>query len=247
MGPYLLEVCVDSVESAMIATRGGADRIELCSNLIIGGTTPGIALYREARRYTDTKIFTMIRPRFGDFLYTEHEFACMQQEVELFCKEGTDGIVIGCLREDGSLHMEQMKALIKQAGTKQITLHRAFDMCKDPVETLEQAIELGVTTILTSGQQENCLKGMSMISQLNELARGRLKIMAGGGVNAEVIRQYKVQVPALTTFHMSGKKIIESNMNYRSTQVHMGLPGISEYEIQSTDEEAVRAAKRLMK
>ena len=152
MKEYILETCVDSVESAMAAVQGGASRLELCSNLIIGGTTPGPWLFDEIRKRSDIRIHALIRPRFGDFCYTDAEFAMIKSAVQDFRKMGAEGVVIGILKPDGTLHMEQMKELMEAAGDMSVTLHRAFDVCVDPIETMEQAISLGINTILTSGQ-----------------------------------------------------------------------------------------------
>jgi copper homeostasis protein len=243
MKPYLLEACVDSVESAILAQRGGADRIELCSNMIIGGTTPGIALYEEVRQNTIIKIHVLIRPRYGDFLYSDYEYACIEREVDLFCRAGADGVAIGCLNADGGLNIKQMKSLISLVGDMNVTLHRAFDMCLDPVTALEQAIELGVHTILTSGQQDNCLKGLLQIKELCAIAGDKIDLMAGAGVNADIISQLMDEIPLIRSFHMSGKKVLNSGMKFRTEKVHMGLPGLSEYEIWRTDEVAIKMAR----
>ena len=160
MSSYLLECCVDSVDSALLAEKGGADRLELCSNLIIGGTTPTLALYHRIRMHSDIRIHALIRPRFGDFLYSEEEFQVILEEVRQFRQAGAEGVVIGCLTPECSLHMEYMKKLMDAAGGMSVTLHRAFDMCRDPFEALEQSKELGVNTILTSGQAPSCLEGI---------------------------------------------------------------------------------------
>ena len=159
MKEYILEACVDSVESAMAAVAGGADRLELCSNLIIGGTTPGPWLFEEIRKRSDIRIHALIRPRFGDFCYTDAEFSIIKKAVEDFRKIGAEGVVFGVLKPDGTLNMEQMKGLMEAAGDMSVTLHRAFDVCVDPLETMEQAISLGIDTILTSGQRNTCLQG----------------------------------------------------------------------------------------
>lgn len=159
MKEYILEACVDSVESAMAAVEGGADRLELCGNLIIGGTTPGPWLFDEIRKRSDIRIHALIRPRFGDFCYTDAEFSMIKHAVEDFRKMGAEGVVFGVLKPDGTLNMEQMKELMEAAGDMSVTLHRAFDVCVDPIETMEQAISLGINTILTSGQRNVCLQG----------------------------------------------------------------------------------------
>mgnify|MGYP002745148851 CR=1 FL=1 len=154
MKEYILEACVDSVESAMAAVEGGADRLELCGNLIIGGTTPGPWLFDEIRKRSDIRIHALIRPRFGDFCYTRHEIDILCEDIRTFRKLGADAAVIGALKPDGTLDVEAMKRMIDAAGDMGITLHRAFDVCRDPFEALETAKELGVNTILTSGQRK---------------------------------------------------------------------------------------------
>ena len=170
---YTLECCVDSVESALAAKEGGADRLELCAGLIIGGTSPSLALFEQVKACCDLPVRVLLRPRFGDFLYTDHEFRIIRREVELFREAGAEGVVIGCLKEDGSLHMEQMRELMDAAGDLKVTLHRAFDVCADPVRTYEQAWELGIDTILTSGQESDCLAGMPLLKKLCSLQTGR--------------------------------------------------------------------------
>ena len=155
MKNFTLEACVDSVESALAAVRGGADRLELCGNLIIGGTTPDIHLFQEIRRYTDIPIHVLIRPRFGDFLYTEHEFRIMEEDIRSFKELGAQGAVIGILKENGDLDADRMKILMEEAEGMKVTLHRAFDVCRDPFAALEQAKDLGVDIVLTSGQKNS--------------------------------------------------------------------------------------------
>ena len=157
MKDFVLEACVDSVESALAAVKGGATRLELCSNLVIGGTTPSQWLYEEIRKESDIRIHALIRPRFGDFCYTDHEFEIIRNEVRMFRKLGAEGVVIGNLRPDGTLNMEEMEQLMDAAGDMSVTLHRALDVCRDPYETFEQAKRLGISTILTSGQKNSCL------------------------------------------------------------------------------------------
>lgn len=243
--PYTLEVCVDSTESALEAAKNGATRLELCANLIIGGTTPGLELFREIRSESDIDINVLIRPRFGDFHYTDHELAIMCREIETFAKEGAHGIVIGSLYSDGSLHVPQMKEMIAAAGNCRITLHRAFDVCRNPFEVMEQAAELGVDTILTSGQEADCLTGREMLKKLIEKAPEGLNILIGAGVTPEVIRQILSQIPA-RHFHMSGKKVLDSEMTWRNPRVNMGLPGISEFEIYRTDGTVIREAREIL-
>lgn len=245
MKDYILEVCVDSVESAVAAAKGGASRLELCGNLVIGGTTPSLGLFEEIRRHTDIPMRAMIRPRFGDFSYTSSEFAMMKRDVEHFREIGADGVVIGCLRPDGTLHMEQMRELVEAAGEMAVTMHRAFDVCVDPFEALEQAISLGIDTILTSGQENSAMQGAKLLKELQERSKGRITIQAGSGVKAENIEPLYM-LTGLKAYHLSGKKTIESPMVYRKEGVNMGLPILSEYEIWRTDEGNVRAARQVL-
>lgn len=243
--PYILECCVDSVESAINAKKGGADRLELCSNLVIGGTTPTLALFRQIRETVPIRIHVLIRPRFGDFLYSPQETAVILKEIDLFREAGADGIVIGALTPDGNLDLEQMKQLIAHSGKMSLTLHRAFDMCRDPFRSMEEAKVLGINAILTSGQQASCLKGIDLLSQLSEQSKGTIDIMAGAGVNESAVRTLLSQT-GLTSFHMSGKKTEKSRMIFRNPAVSMGIPGMSEYEIWQTDAKEIAAVKKLL-
>lgn len=246
MNDYMLEVCVDSVESAIAAKKGGAKRLELCSNLIIGGTTPTASLFRAVREAVDIKIHALIRPRFGDFCYTDAEVGIIREEVKQFRSLGADGVVIGILRSDGFLHMEQMAELMQEAGEMKVTVHRAFDVCSDPMQTLEECIALGADTILTSGQEENCLAGAELLRKLKEAAKGRIHLLAGAGVNSGNLEEI-YRITGLNHFHMSGKKVLDSSMEYRRQGVPMGLPGISEFSIWRTDEAEIRKAVEVIR
>lgn len=245
MKNYTLEVCVDSAESAEAAVRGGADRLELCGNLVIGGTTPEQALFEKIRGLADIKVNVLIRPRYGDFLYTDYEFDIISRSVMRFREMGADGVVVGCLLPDGSLDVERMKRLAELAGSMDVTLHRAFDMCREPYEALEQAKTLGIRTILTSGQQESCWEGRELIAGLVKEGGGQVDIMAGGGVEADTIWKLASATGAVS-YHMSGKVVLDSRMVYRKREVSMGLPGLDEYRVFRTSEEKVRAAKGVL-
>ena len=245
MKEFILEVCVDSVESALAAAKGGATRLELCANLIIGGTSPSPYLYQEIRKHSDIPIHVLLRPRFGDFCYTDAEFSILCQEIAAFRELGAQCAVIGILTPEGDLDTGRLKVLCDAAKGMSLTLHRAFDVCRDPYKALEEAIDLGFSTILTSGQENNSLKGASLIGGLVEKSRGRITIQAGSGVNAEVIEKLYPLTKA-TAYHMSGKTTLDSVMRYRKENVNMGLSGISEYEIWRTEEAAVRKARTVL-
>lgn len=241
----ILECCVDSVESAVNAKKGGADRLELCANLVIGGTTPTLALFEEIRETVDIRIHALIRPRFGDFLYTPHEAEIICREIKAFRRAGAQGVVIGSLTPSGSLDLEQMKRFIECADGMSVTLHRAFDMCRDPFAELEHARQLGVNTILTSGQAPSCLDGIPLLNELAAAAGDGLTILAGAGIHEKAV-EILLRQTGLTAFHMSGKAVKDSGMIYRNPAVSMGLPGMSEYEIWQTDPESVRAVRTLL-
>ncbi len=240
----ILEVCVDSVESARNAAAGGADRLELCADLVVGGVTPSLALYERVREVVEIPVHVLLRPRFGDFLYGQEDFEVLKRQARSFREAGADALVIGCLTRAGELDMEQMKALMETAGDKPVTLHRAFDMCADQEKALEAARNLGVRTILTSGGYASALAGAEVLKRLQELS-GEVEIMAGAGIGAGAIREL-YEKTGITSYHMSGKKVLESAMEYRNPRVNMGLPQLSEYEIWQTDEEAVRLAKETL-
>lgn len=242
---YTLECCVDSVESAIAAKKGGADRLELCSALVIGGLSPSQALYRKIREQADIPIRVLLRPRFGDFCYTDYEHEILKEEVRSFCKLGADGIVIGTMKPDGTLNLEQMKELMEETQGMTVTLHRAFDMCQDPFQTLEEAKRLGIHTILTSGQKNVCTEGMDLLKELVEQAQGKTEILVGGGVDASVLPVLAEKTKA-KAFHMSGKVSIESEMQYRKQDVSMGVASVSEYEIWRTSEKRIREARRVL-
>ncbi len=240
----ILEVCVDSVESAVNAKLGDADRIELCGDLVVGGITPSLALYERIREKVDIPIHVLLRPRFGDFLYSEEELEVLIRQAKMFAEAGADNLVIGCLTADGRLDLEAMKNIMDAAGETPCNLHRAFDMCRDLDEALEDAKTLGVKSILTSGGHASAKEGAKVLDNLKKNA-GDIDIMAGAGMNAQNIK-FMLNTTSITSFHMSGKKVLESKMEYRNPKVSMGLPSLSEYEIIQTDVHEVRAAKLIM-
>lgn len=237
----ILEVCVDSVESAVNAELGGADRIELCGDLIVGGTTPSLALYERIREKIQIPIHVLLRPRFGDFLYSEEEIEVLLRQTRTFAHAGADNLVIGCLTPNGQLDTELLKRIIDAGDGTPCNLHRAFDMCSDLDQALEDAKKLGIASILTSGGMASAIDGLLALDRLKKNS-GTVEIMAGAGMNSETIR-FMLEHSCLTAFHMSGKKALTSKMQYRNPNVSMGLPSLSEYEILQTDPAEIRAAK----
>ena len=247
MNKPLIEACVDSYQSCINAAKAGADRLELCSHLIIGGCTPTLPVFKQVQRdCKGVKINVLIRPRFGDFLYTEDEIQAMCEDIAMFRDLGANGVVIGALTPDGDLDIEVMKRMMACAGDMDVTLHRAFDMSRDPFKTLEDAIELGCKTILTSGQQSNVVEGKDLLKEVYEKAAGRIDIMAGCGVKKWNIQEIHDHT-GIVVFHTTGRKgALDSGMKYRKSTVAMGLPTLSEYEIWQTDEQEFRECAEIV-
>ncbi len=241
----VLEVCVDSLASARAAIAGGADRLELCAALNIGGLTPYGELYRQIRRESDIAIRAMIRPRSGDFLYHPEELELMAMQIETLRKLGVDGFVFGCLTNEGDLDMTAMKKLMEAADGCKVTLHRAIDVSRDPEKTYLDAGSLGADTVLTSGGACNCMAGKDTIGRLLDLEQAEHgpQVLIGAGVNAGVITQLRTRFPMAHSFHLSGKREVESAMMFRRADVPMGLPGLDEWHVQQTDVEKIKAAR----
>ena len=241
----VLEICVDSLASARAAIAGGADRLELCSALAVGGLTPYREQLMQIRAESNIPIRCLMRPRAGDFLYTPEEIDMMATQIQALKETGADGFVIGCLTPDGSLDPEAMQPLIDAACGTGLTLHRCIDVSRDPLETYQQAAALGIDTILTSGCAANCMTGMETIGLLFQYraVRGGPEILIGAGVNAQTITAFRSRFPEAVAFHLSGKTEIESGMIFRRKGVPMGLPGLDEWHIQQTSQEAVRQAR----
>lgn len=249
----VLEVCVDSTASALAAKRGGADRLELCVDLIVGGTTPSLTLVQQVRAETGLPVRALLRPRFGDFCYDSYELAQMEQLAAELVEAGADGIVTGVLTPEGALDagaMQPIYAAARKAAEKAgrpvaCTLHRAFDVCADPFAALETARSMGLCTILTSGQAASAPQGAALLRQLTERAGKDVEILAGAGVSAQNIPVLAAQT-GVRAFHLSGKQVLQSRMTFRREGVPMGLPGFSEFEVWQTSEANIRAARQAL-
>ena len=243
--PYTLEVCVDSTASALAAKRGGADRLELCADLVIGGTTPSLALLRQVKTETGLPVRALLRPRFGDFCYDRYELAQMEQSAAELVEAGADGIVTGVLTPDGVLDVDALRPIYAAARRAAAaagrpvacTLHRAFDVCRDPFAAL--------ATILTSGQAASAPQGAELLRQLVETAGSDVEILVGAGVSAGNLPALAAQTGA-RAFHLSGKQVLDSRMTFRREGVPMGLPGFSEFELWQTSETNIRAARKAL-
>ena len=241
----ILEVCVDSLASAKAAMAGGADRLELCSALAVGGLSPYGELLEQIKATCPLPVRCLMRPRPGDFLYTEDEIELMCAQIRHLRAAGADGFVVGALTPEGALDSRAMEQLLNACGDKPVTLHRCIDVAADPARVYRTAAALGLDTVLTSGAAASCREGKATLASLLAL-REELngpEVLIGAGVNAAVIRELRAALPGARAFHMSGKTLRESGMRFRREGVPMGLPGLDEWHIQETDAEAVRAAK----
>jgi copper homeostasis protein len=216
----VLEMCVDSVESAVAAQQGGADRVELCDNLIEGGTTPSAGTISLARKHIAIDLNVIIRPRGGDFCYSDIEFDVMKYDIETAKRLEANGVVIGLLKPDGALDVGRIRALVELARPLSVTCHRAFDVCRDPFEALDQLMQLGVDRVLTTGQEATLLEGLDMVADLVRKAGDHIVIMAGGVTERTVARV--VAQSGVKEVHMLGTVNVESPMQYRNTHVFMG-------------------------
>jgi copper homeostasis protein len=214
-----IEICANSLTSALNAQLGGAHRIELCSELSLGGITPSAAIIQLVRERLDIPAFVLIRPRGGDFCYSNDEIAVMERDIE-FCKQvGCDGVVIGVLKSNGTIDIDKMKRLIEAARPMQITFHRAFDVCQHPFKALENIKNLGIERILTSGQNNLAADGMQLLKQLVHDASGKVSIMAGSGVNAQNALAF--QEIGIQELHFSAKTLVDSRMTFIHPNVQL--------------------------
>ncbi|AWV08391.1 copper homeostasis protein CutC [Marilutibacter maris] len=234
-GAPLLEIAANSLASALAAQAGGADRVELCENLGEGGCTPSWGTIAAARERLGIPLYVLVRPRAGDFLYDEDEREAMRRDIEACVRIGCDGVVIGALDADGDVDMATCRELVAAAGPLGVTFHRALDASRDPVAALEAAIALGCERVLTSGAQANALDGAATIATLVERAAGRIRVMAGAGVEAATLPLLR-QRSGADEFHASARARLASPMRHRVP----GLPGL-EPERWQTDPARVAA------
>ena len=217
----VLEICIDSVEAAIAAQTGGADRVELCADLLEGGTTPSAGTIQLARQSVDIDVNVIIRPRGGDFCYSPIEFEVMRRDIKLAKQAGANGVVIGILYEDGSVDETRTRELVELARPMSVTFHRAFDMSRDPYEAMETLIDLGLDRILTTGQESSVLEGLDVITELVQKAGNRIIIMPGGGVTERNFKKIVAQCGAKEV-HVLAPGTAQSRMEYRNPNCFMG-------------------------
>lgn len=234
------EICLGDAQSVLAAQKGGADRVELCSNLFEGGLTPTLGTFKTARKIADKiKINVMIRPRGGDFCYSDTEFAVMKEDLHIFKEEGADGLVFGILSPDGTIDEERTGELIQLAGKTPVTFHRAFDMTRDGKASLETLIKLGATRVLTSGLEPTVPEGAKLLKELVQQAGDRIIVMPGCGLNERNIKELSAYIGA-KEYHMSLSYDYQSKMQYHPEHIYMGgMLRQSEFLLSSTSEQRV--------
>jgi copper homeostasis protein len=218
MPPVLIEACVDSVPSAIAAEKGGAGRVELCDNLIEGGTSPSAGTIEECRARLGIPIFAMIRPRGGDFLYTDVEYAVMRRDIAHAKRLGADGVVLGLLRADGTVDVERTRPLVDAARPLPVTFHRAIDVARDAEEALDALIAMGVDRVLTSGQAPTAPAGAAVIARLVRRAAGRIVVLPGCGIDEENVRELVART-GVHEVHVRGTGPLRSAMEHRNPRV----------------------------
>lgn len=239
----LIEACVDRVQSAIHAVAGGADRIELCQDLAIGGTTPSEGLVIQTMRAIDKPIVVMIRTRGGDFCYDEYEFAVMMEDIRRMRELQVAGIVTGMLSTDGRVDKKRMRQVIEAAQGMEVTFHRAFDMTKNLGEALDDLSSLGITRVLTSGGMNLAMDGIDNLKKLVQ-KQSPVTIMVGSGISAENAKLF--EEIGIREIHLSGKTQISSKMQYRNPSIQMGKSDLSsEYIIEETDAQKIRAVRKI--
>lgn len=237
----VLEICAADIESVYAALKGGADRVELCCALSEGGLTPSLGMIDETLMHKDIKVNVLIRPRVGDFLYSDNEVMTMVRDI-LLCKQaGANGVVFGVLTPEGDVDKAACRFLMRAAGDLHKTFHRAFDMCRDPRKAVRDIIDLGFDRILTSGQAASAMEGADLIRDL-QTEFPEITFIAAGGISPDNAAEI-VRLTGVREIHASAKTTVGSAMIYRNPAVSMGAPGIDEFSRQTTSSDLVAKIK----
>lgn len=238
MKGFTLEVCANSVQSAINAQIAGVKRIELCENLFIGGTTPSYGCIKTTRKKVDIAINVLIRPRIGDFLYSDIEFEQIKNDILAAKQLGVNGIVCGILLQNGEVDIERTAELVELSKPLTFTFHRAFDFTPDPNKALEDIIKTGATHILTSGQKNKAADSVDLLCELVKKSANRVAIIPGSGINADTIK--RIVNTGANEFHMSGVKDVESKMIYRKENLTLNGNSLPDYVNQISDIESIK-------
>ena len=237
-----LEICIDSVQAAVAAEIGGAQRVELCSALIEGGLTPSVGMIRGVRSRIGIGLFVMIRPRGGDFIYSDEELAAMREDIAQAKRSGADGVVFGLLKPNGEVDLERTRELIELARPLQVTFHRAFDMSLDMETALDDIIRTGADRILTSGGESTGILGSSMIARVVRRSAGRIGVMACGEICADNMQQV-ARATGASQFHAALRTAVPSPAIHRKAGLSMGESGMDEFTRYTVLVEDVRALR----
>jgi copper homeostasis protein len=240
-----LEICVDSVESAIAAEAGGAQRVELCSGLIEGGITPSLGLIRAVRTRIDIGVHVMIRPRGGDFFYSDEELEVMREDIVLVSELGVEAVVFGLLTAQGEIDVEQTRVLVELARPMGVTFHRAIDMTPDVVRSLEDVIATGADRVLTSGGKQTAAQGARQIRAMLDAAKGRIAVMAGGSIRADNALQL-AQATGVEEFHSAVRSNLPSPLSYQAQGIHLGDTSVDDYARSGVRTEDVRALRQAL-
>jgi copper homeostasis protein len=239
-----IEICVEGIDGLVAAQEAGADRAELCASLVEGGLTPSLGTVRAALRVATIPFHVIVRPRGGDFLYSDLEFASMVEDVQALAEMGVAGVVFGCLTADGRIDEARMRTLVEASGAMATTCHRAFDMTRDFREAVEALARVGIDRVLTSGQRDTAIEGLEILRATVAAANGRFRVMACGGLDAGNIARLRAASGA-DELHFAALRVVPSPMRFRNPDV--GMAGTDEarnereFELTLTDRDAVRA------
>ena len=237
----LTEVCVEGIDGLVAAQRAGADRIELCASLIEGGITPSLGTVHTALSVATVPLHVIVRPRGGDFLYSEHEYNSILADVKALRELRITGVVVGCLNAEGTIDERRMSEIVQAAGPLNVTCHRAFDMTRDPAEALEALVRCKVGRVLTSGQRNTAIEGLEVLAQLVSQAGNRIIILGCGALDPGNIGKVRRDA-GLSELHFAALQELPSAMDYRNPRVGMGSTGVDrEYRVTATDEHLVAA------
>jgi len=247
MAHVLLEICCGSIDDAIEAEKGGAERVELCSALFLGGLTPSLGTIQEAKRRLKIPIMVMVRPRGGGFAYSEAEFASMERDAEAAVGNGADGVVFGILQSDGTIDIPRCRRLRRLIGEGQAVFHRAFDVTPDPVEALEQLVDLGITRVLTSGQKDSVPEGVELIKKLIERAGSRIEILPGGGIQAWNMKEMIERIGCAQVHLTAWGTVLDTSTQARPAVTFGGALYPPEDRYQVTDAKLVRQLSAMLR
>jgi copper homeostasis protein len=241
----VLEVCIDSVEAARAAEGGGAQRVELCSDLVEGGITPSAGLIEAVRSAVKIPVFVMMRPRGGDFCYSADEFDVMRKDVVIAQSAGADGVVLGLLLPDGKIDVDRTRELVDGSRPMQVTFHRAIDLSENIEESLEQVIATGADRVLTSGGKQTAIEGATVIAQMIANSRQRISVMVCGGVRKTNLGEI-AHATGASEFHALLRQKTTSPVTYRPHRPSLSMNGLDEYARYATSADEVRAMRQVL-